>query len=80
MSLMLASMLVTATGGPSGVALTSTPVVDMSTCRKNMVSYIDDFPDMSVFRKGEDFIVGKVSGTGGIITFYVKCQIRDSKW
>jgi len=60
-----------------GTAQTSMPVSDMQQCRKNMVSYVEEMPDLAIRRKTSDAVIGEGTFNGRDITFYVKCQPRN---
>lgn len=72
-----ATMLITIFGADSN-AVTSAPVATMQECRKNMVAYIDEMPDVSVMRKSENMIVGQGKPVYNTVRIIVKCQSRNN--
>lgn len=70
-----ASMIITIISS-AGAAVTSMPAPDMLECRKNMVAYVDEMPDMTIMRKTENTVVAEGEVSGRTQRFIVKCQPR----
>lgn len=74
-ALAAASMIITIFG-PNVPAVTSVPVATMQECRKNMIAYVDEMPDMNVMRKTENTIVAEGHPVSTEVRIVVKCQSR----